>query len=341
MIDLRSDTVTRPSPEMRAAMASAPVGDDVFGDDPTVNLLQERAAALLGKEAALFVPSGTAANQIALLTHCRPGDEVLVGGGAQQMAFESGGGGALAGVQFTVVSAEGIFGRAALLENVKPADNPHYPPTRLVSVEDTHNRSGGRVWPLEELHAVVGAALGAGLAVHLDGARLMNAVVASGTPASERAAGFDTVSLCFSKGLGAPIGSVLAGSRALLRIAHRYRKMLGGGMRQAGIIAAAALYALDHHVARLSEDHANARALAATIAGAAHARVTTPETNIVFIEIGEGGPTAGEVVARAAERDVLVTSMGPRTLRAVTHLDVDSAACARAATILGELLDRK
>ena len=263
VIDLRSDTVTRPGAAMRAAMAAAPVGDDVFGDDPTVNALQERAAALLGKEAALFVPSGTAANQIALLVHCRPGDEVLLGDGAHQMCFEAGGGGALAGVQFQVlgVSRGGLFDAAELEAEVKP-DNVHYPPSRLVSVEDTHNRAGGKVWPMERLRAVTAVARRRGLALHLDGARLMNAVIESGVPASERAADFDTVSLCFSKGLGAPVGSVLAGSRELMVRAHRYRKMLGGGMRQAGVLAAAGLYALEHHIDRLAEDHKNAQRLA-------------------------------------------------------------------------------
>lgn len=323
---------------MREAMARAPVGDDVFGDDPTVNLLEERAAALLGKEEAVYVPSGTAANQIALLVHCRAGDGVLIGDGAHQMCYEAGGGGALAGVQFTVLGQNGFFTAAEVAGAVSP-DNVHYPPTRLVSLEDTHNRSGGRVWPLAEVRAIVETARRFDLALHLDGARLLNAATASGMSAAERAAPFDTVSLCFSKGLGAPVGSVLAGSRALMRSARRYRKMLGGGMRQAGIIAAGALYAIEHHVARLAEDHAKARRMAEVLA-AAGVRVVPPETNIVMMELPAEGPDADTLVARARERGLLLASMGARRLRAVTHLDVEAAACERASTLLTELLTR-
>ena len=239
---------------MREAMARAEVGDDVFGDDPTVLELQRRVARLLGKQAALFVPSGTQANQIALLLHARAGDEVLVGEGAHQMVYEAGAGGAIAGVQFAVLGAGGMFDAADVEEAIKPLDS-QLPPARLVSVEDTHNRSGGRVWPLERLRAVAEAAKSVGLALHLDGARLLNAAVASGVPAKDRAAPFDTVSLCLSKGLGAPVGSLLAGSAELIERAHRYRRMLGGGMRQVGILAAAGLYALEHNVERLAEDH--------------------------------------------------------------------------------------
>jgi threonine aldolase len=340
VIDLRSDTVTRPTAGMREAMARAPVGDDVFGDDPTVNLLEERAAALLGKEEAVYVPSGTAANQIALLVHCRPGDGVLLGDGAHQMCYEAGGGGALAGVQFTVLGQNGFFTAPEVAAAVSP-DNVHYPPTRLVSIEDTHNRSGGRVWPVAEVRAIVDTARRFGLALHLDGARLLNAATASGMSAAERAAPFDTVSLCFSKGLGAPVGSVLAGSRALMRNARRYRKMLGGGMRQAGIIAAGALYALEHHVTRLAEDHAKARRMAEALASVVGVRVVPPETNILMIELPADGPDADTLVARARERGLLLASMGARRLRAVTHLDVEPAACERAAAILCELLARR
>ncbi len=342
IIDLRSDTVTRPTAAMREAMARAPVGDDVFGDDPTVNRLQEVAAARLGKEAALYVPSGTQSNQIALLVHCRPGDDVLVSAGAHQMCFESGAGGAIAGVQFTALDGgmfPGAFGPDDVLAAVKPADNPHYPPTRLVSIEDTHNRAGGRVWPLERIDRVAEAARSRGLALHLDGARLWNAEAQSGVAAARIAAPFDTVSVCLSKGLGAPVGSLLAGTRDLIRRAHRYRKMLGGGMRQAGVLAAAGLHALEHHVARLAEDHANARLLAELTAEAPHVAVEVPETNIVMIDVLPSSPIGADaLVARAREHGVLVGTMGADRVRAVTHLDVDGAACERAAEVLVAIL---
>ena len=344
-IDLRSDTVTRPTAAMREAMARAEVGDDVFGDDPTVNRLQEIAAARLGKEVALFVPSGTQANQIALLVHCRPGDEVLVGDGAHQMCFESGGGGALAGVQFSVVGSgarwPGSFSAEAVAAAIKP-ENAHFPPTKLVSIENTHNRAGGRIWPRSEVAAIAAVARDRGVGLHLDGARLWNAEAASGVAAAMLAAPFDTVSCCFSKGLGAPVGSVLAGPRELMRRAHRYRKMLGGGLRQAGILAAAAIHALEHHVAGLSEDHLHARNFAAALSSAPHVSVdlTAVETNIVMIDVDAPGPlSAEEIVSRARERGVLVTSMGARRIRAVTHRDVDRAACERAASILVAILN--
>ncbi|MSP60527.1 MAG: low-specificity L-threonine aldolase [Myxococcales bacterium] len=339
-IDLRSDTVTRPTAAMREAMARAEVGDDVFGDDPTVNALQEAAAARLGKEAALYVPSGTAANQIALLTHCRPGDDVLIGDGAHQMCLESGGGGALAGVQYSVIGKGGFFTAAEVVAAIKP-DNAHYPPTRLCSVENTHNSSGGRVWQGDQVRAIAEVARARGIALHLDGARLFNAEVASGIPAAQIAAPFDTISFCLSKGLGAPVGSLLVGSRDTLVRAHRYRKMLGGGMRQAGIIAAAGLYALTHHIGRLAEDHENARRFAVAVAGAPHVLIdpATVETNIVLLELAASAPLdAEELVRRARERGLLLVTMGRRRVRAVTHLDVDRDACERAAAILVELL---
>ncbi len=337
MIDLRSDTVTRPTAAMREAMANAEVGDDVFGDDPTVNALEAEVAARLGKEAAVLVPSGTAANQIALLVHCRPGDDVIVGEGAHQMCGESGGGGALAGVQFTVSGRGGFFTAAEVAAAIHPRD-PHYPSTRLVSLENTHNRSGGHVWPLPQLYGVAETARAHGLALHLDGARLFNAEIASGHSAAEIAAPFDTVSVCLSKGLGAPIGSLLAGPRELIQRARRYRKMLGGGMRQAGIVAAAGRYALVHHVARLAEDHANAQRLAQLLAEAPHVTLPTVETNIVMVDLAASAPAVDSLLGRARERGLLVTQMGSRRLRLVTHLDVDRAACERAASILFDLL---
>src|SRR4051812_26646987 len=266
IVDLRSDTVTKPSPAMREAMAKAAVGDDVYGEDPTVNALQERVAALLGKEAALYVPSGTMANQIALSIHTRPGDEVLVSQGAHCMVFESGAAGALSGVQFNVIGDKrGRFSAADVDANVSP-DNHHFAPTTLVAVENTHNRGGGAICDQRELLAIAAVAKKRGLAYHLDGARIWNAHVATGMALAELAAPFDTVSVCLSKGLGAPVGSLRGGPKPLVHRAPRRRKMLGGGMRQAGIIAAAGLYALEHHLARLADDHANARRFAEPLA---------------------------------------------------------------------------
>jgi threonine aldolase len=336
MIDLRSDTVTRPTAAMREAMVRAEVGDDVLGDDPTVRALEEQGASRVGKEAGLYVPSGTMANQIALALHCRPGDEVLLGAEAHTMCFESGGGAAIAGVQFRVLGQGGLFGAADLDAAMHPPGNPHYPPARLVAVENTHNFAGGRVWPQDELRAIAARARAHGLALHLDGARLFNAEVASGVAAAELAAPFDTVSFCLSKGLGAPIGSLLCGPRELIRTrALRYRKMLGGGMRQAGIVAAAGLYALDHHVARLAEDHANARRLAEGLRGAPLLAASAPETNIVLIDLRDAAPfDAAGLCERAGAEGVLLVPIGARRVRAVTHLDVDRAGCERASAVL-------
>ncbi len=342
VIDLRSDTVTRPTPAMREAMAHAEVGDDVYGEDPAVNRLQERVAALLGKAAALYVPSGSMANQIALAIHTRPGDDVLIGEGAHNFLYESGAAGAIAGVQMTILGhgGTGLFDAADVEAGYK-VDNHHYAPTRLCCLEDTHNRGGGKVWPRAQRDAVVAAARARNLALHLDGARLWNAAVFHAAAAGRNLAGgaaealapelaalaapFDTVSVCFSKGLGAPVGSCLTGSRELIDRAHRMRKMLGGGMRQAGILAAAALHALDHHVARLGDDHASARALATGLGQLPGVRVDgAPETNIVIADLA--GP-ADAFVARARERGVLLNAIGARRIRLVTHLDVSRAAC--------------
>jgi threonine aldolase len=338
IVDLRSDTVTRPSPPMREAMARAAVGDDVYGEDPSVNQLQERVAALLGKEAALYVPSGTMANQIALAVHTKPGDEVLVSHGTHCMVFESGAAGALAGVQFNVLvdrGSRGAFTAADVATHISP-DNHHFAPTTLVVVENTHNRGGGSIFPQREILAIAKVAREHELALHLDGARLMNAQVATGIAAKELAAPFDSVSICLSKGLGAPVGSLIAGSKALVHRAHRRRKMLGGGMRQAGILAAAGLWALEHNVARLGEDHANARRFAEGLARAPGVAVdvTLVETNIVIWDLLPEAPLdAAAFVARAREQGLLLNSVGPRRLRAVTHLDVDTAACTAAAEI--------
>lgn len=332
LVDLRSDTVTKPTPAMREAMARAEVGDDVYGEDPTVNRLQERVAELLGVEAALYVPSGSMANQIALKLHTQPGDDVVVGEGSHNWLYEAGAGGALSGVQFTFARAGGLFTGTELRAAFK-ADNHHHAPTRLVCIENSHNRAGGRIWPEAELASVLEAARALGLRTHLDGARLWNVAVRTGRTERDLAAGFDTVSVCLSKGLGAPVGSLLCGTKADMWRAHRLRKMFGGGMRQAGILAAAGLYALEHNRSRLAEDHANARRLAERLSDCRGIRVDLAgvETNIVMADLDV---EAEPVVARARAQGVLVNAVGPRRIRLVTHLDVDAAACAHAAEIL-------
>jgi threonine aldolase len=318
--DLRSDTLTRPTAAMRVAMAAAEVGDDVYAEDPTVRALEERVAALLGKESALFVPSGTMGNQIGLLVHTRPGDEVIIGEGSHCAFYESGAASAWAGVQFAIAGQGGLFDAEQMLEVVKPPQY-HFPRTRLVVLENTHNRAGGRVFPQPEVLKIADAARVQGLAVHLDGARIWNASVASGLDVAELAAPFDTLSVCFSKGLGAPVGSAFVGSREHVLAARRFRKMLGGGMRQAGILAAGALHALEHHRARLAEDHASARVFADALRGVAGVEVAPVESNIIVLT--STGTEAGELARRAAEQGVLMNATGKRTLRAVTHLDVD------------------
>ncbi len=316
--DFRSDTVTKPGADMRRAMAEAEVGDDVYREDPTVIRLQEMVAGRLGKEAALFVPSGTMANQIALLCHTRPGDEVICGRGAHCAFYESGAGGAWAGVQFEQTE-EAFFGPDDVIERCKP--RAYYcPNTSLVTVENTHNRGGGTVYPLERLAPLAEACRELGLAMHLDGARLWNAAEALGVKEDVLASPFDTVSVCFSKGLGAPVGSALAGPRALIdEAALRYRKMLGGGMRQVGILAAGALFALEHQRARLAEDHAAAQRLAEALRGVDGVTVGEVPTNIVLADV----PIAAERVVEAANvRGVAFYPFGPKRLRLVTHADV-------------------
>ena len=338
-IDLRSDTVTRPTPGMRRAMAEAIVGDDVWREDPTVIALEERVAGLLGKEAALLVASGTMANQTALLTHTRHGDEVLVGWGSHCYCYESGAGAALAGVQFQVLGQDGLYTAAEVRASLR-APELHLPPTSLVWLENTHNRGGGRIFPQSELEAIAALARERGLVVHLDGARLLNAAVASGRAPRELVAAVDSTSICLSKGLGAPVGSVLAGSRAFIERARRYRKMLGGGMRQVGILAAAGLYALDHHVERLAEDHRKARELAESVATLPGVRLEPElvQTNIVIFDLESPAPEAASLLSACRGRGLLLSQMGPRRVRAVTHLDVDAEACHAAAAILRELL---
>jgi threonine aldolase len=335
-IDFRSDTVTRPTPGMRAAMAQAEVGDDVFGDDPSVNRLQERIAAILGKEAALFVASGTMSNLIAVRLHCRPGEELICEAGCHIHNFEQAGYAQLNGVAAQPVVGEHGIMRLEQVEGLIWPENPHYPRTRLLCLENTHNRGGGRIQPYEIVESLCGWARRNGLRTHLDGARLFNAVVATGIEAARWAQHFDTVNVCFSKGLGAPVGSVVAGPRDLVREAVRHRKVFGGGMRQAGILAAAAMYALDHHVERLAEDHANARRLAAGIRQIEGLQMAPDivETNLLYFRVDPALMSAPEFCTRIAEEGVLMFATGPATIRAVTHLDISAADVDRAIEIL-------
>lgn len=324
MIDLRSDTVTRPTAAMREAMAQAEVGDDVFGEDPTVNRLQETVAERLGKEAALFVPSGVMGNQVALKVHTQPGDEVIVERQSHVFNHESGAPGMLSGVQLSVQDGQrGVLEPEQVARAVR-AGYYWEAPSRLVWLENTVNKAGGVIYPLETTHAIAEVVREHGLAFHLDGARLWNASVATGIAEHELAAPFDTVSVCLSKGLGAPVGSVLAGSNALIEQAHRYRKLFGGGMRQVGILAAAGLYALEHHRDRLADDHANARALAEGIAEFATFSVDldTVQTNIVMFDVR--GITVTSVLETLRASAIHMIPFGPATIRATTHLDVSA-----------------
>jgi len=333
-VDLRSDTVTRPSPAMREAMMRAEVGDDVFGEDPTVNRLQEVVADLLGKEAALFVPSGTMGNEICLKALTQPGDEVVCEAGCHFFNYESGAPGLLAGVVLRpLVGDHGVF-TAAQVEAVLHPPVDHFAPTRVIAVENTHNSGGGTVFPLAEIERLRGLADQHGLKMHLDGARLWNASVASGVPLRDWARHFDSVSVCFSKGLGAPVGSAVVGSHDFIAVAHRYRKAFGGGMRQVGILAAACLYALEHNQERLQEDHANARRLAEALADlpGLHVDLDRVETNIVLIDIAASGRSTGQALDELRQEGVLLVPFGPTTLRAVTHLDVTRADVERAVT---------
>jgi threonine aldolase len=334
-IDLRSDTVTRPTPAMRQAMAEAPVGDDQYGEDPSVNRLQDRIAELLGKEKALFVPSGTMANQIALKLLTRPGDEVIVAD-AHMMWLEAGAGAANAGVLFNTIGQGGLFTADDFRAALKPRGHIVLPATALVVIENTHNLGGGRVFPQADAEAICAAARDAGVACYLDGARLFNAAVASGRTLAELALPFDLVSVALSKGLGCPVGSVLAGGAADIARGVRVRRMLGGAMRQSGILAAAGLYALDQHIPQLAEDHANARLIAEQLADVPGVRLdlATVETNIIVFRLAESAPDAPTIVARAKDAGVLISALGPRMIRAVTHRDLSRGDCARAAQCL-------
>jgi threonine aldolase len=323
---------------MRQAMAEAEVGDDVFGEDPTVHRLEARTAEILGKEAALFVPSGTMGNQLALRAHTEPGDEVLVEANAHVYYYEAGGPAALSGVMCRCLAGQrGLFGAADVEAALRPPD-AHFPPTRLVCLENTHNRGGGSVWPLRQMAEVSAAAHRHGLRVHLDGARLWNAALAAGVSERDYAALCDSVNVCFSKGLGAPVGSALAGTREFIGRARRFRKQFGGGMRQAGILAAGALFALENHRARLAEDHRHARVLAEALSRmpGVELDLATVETNLVLFRVTAA--PAAEVVARLKDAGVLVLRTGADTIRAVTHLNVSSADLDRAIETLRRVL---
>ena len=342
MIDLRSDTVTKPSPAMREAMVHADVGDDVFGEDPTVNRLQEVAARLLGKEAALFVPSGTMGNQLCVRLHTRPGDEIIVEAGAHVVRYESGAAAGLSGVQtHWLPGTRGILEADHIEAAIRPPDY-HNPPTTLICLENTHNRGGGTIYPLETTKAIRKVAEARGIAMHLDGARLFNAVVVTGVPAAEYARHFETVTFCLSKGLGAPVGSLICADRERVVKLRRLRKMFGGGMRQAGILAAAGLYALEHNIARLAEDHAHAKRLAEALAGLPGVRINPAhvETNLVIFDISETRRTADEVLTLLKAEGLLLVPFSPTTLRAVTHLDVSRDQVAQACTILEKVFSK-
>jgi threonine aldolase len=340
MIDLRSDTVTRPSPAMRQAMAKAEVGDDVFGEDPTVNHLQERVAGILGKEAALFVPSGTMGNQVCIKTHTQPGDEVIAERGAHVFNYETGGAAFLSNVQVHIV--DGVRGRMSL-ESIRRAVRPklyYMPFTRLICLENTHNRAGGTIYPLEAIVETSAFAREAGIKMHLDGARLWNACVATGIAPSEYAKHFDSVSVCLSKGLGAPVGSVIAGTKAFIDEARHYRKLFGGGMREAGVLAAAGLYALDHNIDRLREDHEKAAFLAKELAAIPGFQIDleSVQTNIIIIDVEHSGRTPESILAALKERKVLLSMGNYMGLRAVTHLDVTMEQVQQAASAINSVM---
>ena len=339
-IDLRSDTVTLPGRSMRDAMARAELGDDQFGEDPSVNRLQHRIAEWLGKEAALFMPTGTMVNQVALRTLTQRGDDVIVSRESHAVWHETGASAANSGVQFTEIGAAGVFTVDEFVAAVKPRGHIILPPTTLVEIENTHNRAGGVVFPQPAAEAICAAARELGIASYLDGARLWNAAVAARCSPADLARPFDVVGVCLSKGLGAPGGSLLAGPRDVIERAVRQRRMLGGAMRQAGVFAAAGLYALDHHYERLAEDHAHARLIGERLAATGRVTIALERlvTNIIVFELMPEAPDANTVVAAARERGVLVFAFGPRTIRAVTHLDLSREQCERATAILAEII---
>ena len=331
VIDLRSDTITQPTDGMRQAMAKAQVGDDVFGDDPTVNALQDRVADIFNKQAALFVPSGTMANQISIRAHTQPGDEIICHRNSHVYIYEAGAPAAISGCSMALLDGErGIFNAEDVCQ-ARRADDQHFPRSSLVVVENTNNRGGGSIWPLHHIAAIQHTAAELDLRMHLDGARIMNACVATGTSPAQYAQHFDSLSLCFSKGLGAPVGSAIAGSRQFIAKAHRIRKMLGGAMRQAGILAAAANYALEHNIARLADDHRNAAMLAQLLRSCPQLSVIEPETNLLYFDVDPDWGTAEKLQTAVQNEGLLFLAVGKQRIRAVTHLhitenDVDRAA---------------
>ncbi len=336
IIDLRSDTITKPSDAMRQAMAQAPVGDDVFAEDPTVNLLQQKVAALLGKPAALYVPSGVMSNQVAIKVHTQPGDEVIVEKESHIFNYETAAPSILSNVQLHLLQGEhGILRAGQLAPAVRPSVY-YMPRTALICLENTHNRAGGTIYPIEEIKKIREFAKALGIRMHLDGARLWNASVATGIAPSEYAQYFDTVSVCFSKGLGAPVGSALVGSEEMIQRARRFRKILGGGMRQAGIIAAGALFALEHNIDRLKEDHKKARIFAERVAANPLAGIDLKyvQTNMVVIDISRTGKTTGEMLDLLRAKNVYLSDANYTSLRAVMHLDVSTEQVLRAADIV-------
>jgi threonine aldolase len=338
IIDLRSDTVTRPTPAMRQAIATAEVGDDVLGDDPTVIALQERVAHIMGKEAACFVPSGTMANQTAIRAHTEPGDEIIAHLDSHIIHYETGAPAALSGVMIRPLSGDAGLFDAPDVEHALRPDNCHSPRSRLLIVENTHNRGGGSIWPIEQVRRVTTLGRAKGLRLHLDGARLWNACAATGLAPADYAQHFDTVSCCFSKGLGAPVGSAVCGDKATIGRVHRFRKMFGGTMRQSGVLAAAALHALEHHRDRLVEDHANARRLAEGIRQIPGLSTPLPvETNMVFFDLNPALGTGAQFAAKLKERGVWLFDTAPQRLRAVCHLDVTAEQIDRAIDVLAEV----
>jgi len=339
-VDLRSDTVTRPTSAMREAMAKADVGDDVFRDDPTVNRLQERTAEMFGREAALFVPSGTMGNQVSLAAHTRPGDEVIVEAGAHVFQWEAGAPAVLSGLSvYAVQGTRGVITAEQVAQRIRP-DDEHYTRTRVVAIENTHNYSGGCIFPLDEIKRLRQLTSERGILLHLDGARLWNAHVATGVSFATYGSLVDSVSVCFSKGMGCPVGSVVIGDLDFIERARRARKRFGGGMRQAGILAAACLHALDHHLKLLGGDHSNALLLARALKDVPGVDVDleTVQTNIVYFDVKETGRTAQQVAERLESQGVRLIALGPTRLRLVTHIDVDKPACEYAADVLRRVL---
>lgn len=324
LIDLRSDTVTKPTPEMREAMFKAEVGDDVKGEDPTVNALQEKVSRVLGKEASLFVTSGTMANQLSIKAHTQPGDEVIIEASSHAMNAEGGAGAVLSGVQFFAIQGNrGIFFPARVEAAIRK-DDIHYPVSRLIIIENTHNRGGGSVFPLTAIREIRDLATQRGLRMHMDGARLWNACVATGIAPAKYAEPFDSVSVCLSKGLGCPIGSLVVGSKDFIKRVNRHRKLVGGGWRQAGFLAAAGIYALDHHIDRLEEDYRKAKKLSQGLASIKNVVINPSEveTNILFFDVSPAERTAQEVATFCKKKGVLLHPTGKTRIRCVTHLDV-------------------